>query len=149
MKLHLCEWPRRITILVAMLGICSASLYATNNHIISVAPTSVNFGNQTVNTTAQTAITVTNFGDHALQIQNVGLSGSSAITLTGWTGPSVLQPSQSLQIQVSFSPPAQTNYSANLTVYSNASIDPVVAITGVGIANTLSISPTTAIVQAG
>ena len=149
MKLRLCEWTCRITMLAAILGSYCASLYATNNHIISVAPTSINFGNQTVNTTAQAAITVTNVGVHALQIQNVSLSGSSAFTLTGWTGASVLQPSQSLQIQVSFSPPDQANYSANLTVYSNISIDPVVPITGVGIASTVSISPTTAIVQAG
>ena len=147
MKLRLCEWARRITMLAAILG--SYCAYATNNHIISVAPTSINFGNQTVNTTAQAAITVTNVGVHVLQIQNVSLSGSSAFTLTGWTGASVLQPSQSLQIQVSFSPPDQANYSANLTVYSNISIDPVVPITGVGIASTVSISPTTAIVQAG
>jgi HYDIN/CFA65/VesB family protein len=149
MKLRLCEWAGRITILAAILGSYCASSYATNNHIISVAPTSINFGNQTVNTSAQAAITVTNVGVHALQIQNVSLSGSSAFTLTGWTGASVLQPSQSLQIQVSFSPPDQANYSANLTVYSNISIDPVVPITGVGIASTVSISPTTAIVQAG
>ena len=149
MKLRLCEWTCRITMLAAILGSYCASLYATNSHIISVAPTSINFGNQTVNTTAQAAITVTNVGVHALQIQNVSLSGSSAFTLTGWTGASVLQPSQSLQIQVSFSPPDQANYSANLTVYSNISIDPVVPITGVGIASTVSISPTTAIVQAG
>src|SRR2546427_6137839 len=149
MKLRLCEWARRITMLAAILGSYCASLYATDNHIISVAPTSINFGTQTVNTTAQAAITVTNVGVHALQIQNVSLSGSSAFTLTGWTGASVLQPSQSLQIQVSFSPPDQANYSANLMVYSNASIDPVVPITGAGIASTVSISPTTAIVQAG
>src|SRR2546422_508024 len=149
MKLRLCEWTCRITMLAAILGSYCASLYATNSHIISVAPTSINFGNQTVNTTAQAAITVTNVGVHALQIQNVSLSGSSAFTLTGWTGASVLQPSQSLQIQVSFSPPDQANYSANLMVYSNVSIDPVVPITGVGIASTVSISPTTAIVQAG
>src|SRR5437016_12954199 len=99
MKLRLCEWARRITMLAAILG--SYCAYATNNHIISVAPTSINFGNQTVNTTAQAAITVTNVGLHALQIQNVSLSGSGAFTLTGWTGVSVLQPSQSLQIQVS------------------------------------------------
>src|SRR5437667_5672466 len=141
MKLRLCEWARRITTLAVILG--SYCAYATNNHIISVAPTSINFGNQTVNTTtAQAAITVTNVGVHALQIQNVSLSGSSAFTLTGWPGASVLQPSQSLQIQVSFSPPDQANYSANLTVYSNISIDPVVPITGVGIASTVSISPT-------
>src|SRR3989449_35826 len=149
MKLRLCEWTCRITMLAAILGSSCASLYATNSHSISVAPTSINFGNQTVNTTAQAAIKVTNVGVHALQIQNVSLSGSSAFTLTGWTGASVLQPSQSLQIQVSFSPPDQANYSANLTVYSNISIDPVVPITGVGIASTVSISPTTAIVQAG
>src|SRR5438132_1238235 len=149
MKLRLCEWTCRITMLAAILGSYCASLHATNSHIISVAPTSINFGNQTVNTTAQAAITVTNVGVHALQIQNVSLSGSSAFTLTGWTGASVLQPSQSLQIQVSFSPPDQANYSANLMVYSNASIDPIVPITGVGIASTVSISPTTAIVQAG
>ena len=149
MKLRLCEWTCRITMLAAILGSYCASLYATNSHIISVAPTSINFGNQTVNTTAQAAITVTNVGVHALQIQNVSLSGSSAFTLTGWTGASVLQPSQSLQIQVSFSPPDQANYSAVLTVYSNISIDPVVPITGAGIASTVSISPTTAIVQAG
>src|SRR6266705_675290 len=149
MKLRLCEWTCRITMLAAILGSYCVSLYATNNHIISVAPTSINFGNQTVNTTAQAAITVTNVGLHALQIQNVSLGGSSAFTLTGWTGASVLQPSQSLQIQVSFSPPDQANYSANLTVYGNASSDPVVPITGVGIASTVSISPTTAIVQAG
>src|SRR5437870_10875573 len=147
MKLRLCEWARRITMLAAILG--SYCAYATNNHIISVASTSINFGNQTVNTTAQAAITVTNVGVHALQIQNVSLSGSSAFTLTGWSGASVLQPSQSLQIQVSFSPPDQANYSANLTIYSNVSIDPVVPITGVGIASTVSISPTTSIVQAG
>src|SRR5437870_13446695 len=85
MKLRLCEWTCRITMLAAILGSYCASLYATNSHSISVAPTSINFGNQTVNTTAQAAITVTNVGVHALQIQNVSLSGSSAFTLTGWT----------------------------------------------------------------
>jgi hypothetical protein len=77
MKLRLCGLPHRIAILAAILGTCGASFSATNNHIISAAPTSINFGNQAVNTTAQSAITVTNSGSHALQIQNVGLSSSS------------------------------------------------------------------------
>src|SRR5438477_11807313 len=129
MKFTLSHLIRRITMPVSILSSYCASLHATDSQISSLAPTSINLGNQTVNTTAQAAITVTNVGVHAIQIQNVSLSGSSAFTLTGWTGASVLQPSQSLQIQVSFSPPDQANYSANLMVYRNASIDPVVPIT--------------------
>jgi hypothetical protein len=126
-----------------------SSFGASRNHAVSVTPTSINFGNQPVNTTTQQTITITNSGTHALQIQSVSVTGSSAFTLTGWTGQTWLYRSSSLQLGVSFAPTAQGDDSAMLTIYTNVSVDPVISITGVGIEPNISISPTSAVVSAG
>jgi hypothetical protein len=105
-----------------------SSFGASRNHAVSVTPTSINFGNQPVNTTTQQTITITNSGTHALQIQSVSVTGSSAFTLTGWTGQTWLYRSSSLQLGVSFAPTAQGDDSAMLTIYTNVSVDPVISL---------------------
>jgi Abnormal spindle-like microcephaly-assoc'd, ASPM-SPD-2-Hydin len=136
-----------LALVASIMSVCLSSMGA--KHSISVTPTAINFGTQPLNTTANSTITVTNSGSHTLEIESVSLSGSSAFTLTGWTGELSLTPSQSFQLGVTFDPTAQGNYSATLTIHINRSDDPVVTITGVGSAPIVSISPATAVVTAG
>ena len=136
-----------LAFVASILSVCFSSFGA--RHEISVTPTAIDFGNQPINTSTPSPITVTNSGSHTLQIQSISLAGSSAFTLTGWTGQVSLAPEHSLQLGVIFNPTAQSNYSATITIYSNAFVDPVVRITGAGIASGISISPPTAVVLAG
>jgi uncharacterized protein (AIM24 family) len=134
-----------LLLLTGTLSDCSAG----GNHSLSVTPLSISFGTQPINATAQNPITITNDGSHALQIQALTLSGSGVFALKGWGGPVTLQPSQSLQVGITFIPTSSGNYSAKLTIYSNASVDPVVTIIGSGAAANITVSPTAAVVQAG
>jgi Abnormal spindle-like microcephaly-assoc'd, ASPM-SPD-2-Hydin len=148
-KRHL-AWMRALLVLVFLppiLGACLPLFGA--KHLMSVSPTSIDFGNQSTKRSAQATITVANSGTQTLEIRNVALIGSRAFKLTGWTGQLSVQPSEKIQLGVTFDPIAEGDYSAKLTISSNAWIDRIVTITGRGTAPKLSVSPKTAIVSAG
>ena len=101
---------------------------------VSLAPASIAFGSQAVNTTSATqAVTLTNTGGLALGITSITVgtgftksNGSPACATTLAAGASCV-------INVAFAPTAATPYSASLTIVDSASGSPhSVTLTGTG-----------------
>ncbi len=151
MKAELCKLLKKVLLILTVLSSCFS---ASSTHILSITPSSISFGNQIINSSVEGDVTITNSGSGVIQVQAVTLAAASGFALTGWSGRTALQPGQSLQLGVVFTPTAQDNYSATLTLNTNAS-DDTVAITGVGVALppssgvNVSISPATSTVQVG
>lgn len=103
---------------------------------VSLSPTSIDFGNVVVNTTTgNSTVTLTNSGTGTLNISSIvkGGADTTRFTLTNGCG-STLATTASCTFTVSFSPLIVTNYSANITVTTDASTSPdLVTLTGAGI----------------
>jgi Abnormal spindle-like microcephaly-assoc'd, ASPM-SPD-2-Hydin len=117
---------------------------------VTLTPTSVNFGNQNVNTTssAQT-LTLTNSGTAALTISGITLGGTNAAdfaqTNTCPISPSTLAAGASCTLSVTFTPSATGARSASLAISDNAAGSPHnVPLTGTGVvsAPAVTLSPT-------
>jgi Abnormal spindle-like microcephaly-assoc'd, ASPM-SPD-2-Hydin len=100
---------------------------------LSVNPSSVSFGNVSVNATASKNVTVTNTGNSSVAISSVTLTGAQ-FALTGGSAVT-LTPSQSIALTVQFGPTAAGAESGTLTIVSNATGSPAtVAVSGSGVA---------------
>ena len=116
----------------------SGSGGGTTSATLSVAPTSLSFASQALNTTsAAQAVTVTNTGSAAAAISGVSTSGDFAQTNTCGSS---LAAGASCAVNVTFKPTASGTRTGNLTITSNATNSPTtVALTGTGAGST---SPT-------
>jgi hypothetical protein len=119
---------------VALSGTGSASAPGA-----SLAPTSLNFGNQPQTTTsAPMTVTLTNTGNAALTITNIVASGDFAETNTCPISPSTLPAtagSNTCTISVTFTPTVSGTRNGTLSVSDNAGGSPqTVALTGNGTA---------------
>lgn len=120
---------------------------------ISVAPSALNFGNQTVGTeSAAQTLTVTNTGGSTLHINSLLVSGDpDFFTLTNNCvgGPGVA-PGGSCTAQVVFSPHTAGAGAATLTIGSDAANGPVsVSLSGTGVDFAVSASPSSLSVRSG
>lgn len=112
----------------------------------SVAPLSINFGNQTIGTdSALRTVTVTNSGNTTLHVNSLTMSGdadffTSANNCVGGTG---VAPGGSCTIQMEFQPHSTGPGSATLTIGSDSVNGPVsVSLSGTGVSPaTASVSP--------
>jgi P pilus assembly chaperone PapD len=113
----------------------------TNPDPVTVAPTSLDFGNQAVNTTSPPQpVTLTNHQSVTLNISNVSVTGDFAQTNNCG---STLPPSSSCTFQVTFSPTQTGTRNGALTITDDASNSPqVVTLTGVGTTGSLTVTPT-------
>jgi hypothetical protein len=104
--------------------------------VVSLSPTSLSFGNHQVNTTssAQT-VTLTNTGNAALTIKGIGLSGPNSGDFHQQnTCSGTLAAGASCSINVTFTPTAEANFSASLSIADNASGSPQsVVLSGTGV----------------
>jgi len=112
---------------------------------VGLAPTSLAFGNQVLNTTsAAMTVTLTNTGTSALTINSITASGDFAATSTGATAcpisPATLPAtagSNTCTINVTFTPTALGARAGTLTITDNAGGSPqTVPLTGTGTAPT-------------
>ena len=106
---------------------------------VSVSPTTIAFGAQTINTTAPAqTITVSNTGAAPLVITRISLGGANPgrFALTNNTCPiggTGLSVGGACTVDVTFTPLRRINYSATVTVRDNASPgSQVVSLTGSG-----------------
>lgn len=105
---------------------------------VGLAPTSLAFGNQTLNTTsAAKTVTLTNTGTGALTITSIAASGDFAEASTGATAcpisPATLAAGANCIISVTFTPTALGARAGNLTITDNAASSPqMVPLTGTG-----------------
>jgi hypothetical protein len=106
--------------------------------VVSLAPTSLSFSSQVVNTTsAAQNVTLTNSGNADLTISSIGLTGTNPGDFTQTTtcpaSPSTLTAGSSCTISVTFTPTATGTRSASVAITDNASGSPQsVALTGTG-----------------
>jgi len=89
---------------------------------ISVQPSSVDFGYQTVCHPTSATLTVINTGDADLYISMYGISGPDAsdFAISGFNVPTTLEPGDSFDFAVTFHAPYAGAKAATFTVYSNA-----------------------------
>ena len=111
----------------------------------SIAPGSLAFGNQTINTTsAAQTVTLTNTGNAALSIAGITVTGTNAsdFAQTNTCGSS-LAASANCTITVTFTPSASGSRTASVSISDNASGSPqTVSLSGTGTAPVDSLSPT-------
>jgi len=96
----------------------SASLAASAG--VTITPSPVAFGDQTVNQSATKSINVTNTGASTVQLQSASMSGASAFKLTGWNGTVSLAPGATKTLALVFTPPQPWSYSGSLSIGSSA-----------------------------
>ena len=114
--------------------------------VISLSPTSLSFGNQTVNTasSAQT-ITVKNTGSATMSLSGLTLSGTNAAEFSASGCGSSLAAGASCSLTVNFKPTSTGSKSATLKVNSNASSGTSTAsLSGTGVTSTSSSGSSTA-----
>jgi hypothetical protein len=120
----------------------SVSLAGKGRRRASITPSSLNFGNQLVNTTsASQTVTVTNTGGSNLVISGVTVSPAQ-FAFTGPTSTTVV-PGANVAYAVSFTPTLAQPYSGSLTFTMNSNAAPV-TLAGTGIPPSppqVSISP--------
>jgi hypothetical protein len=107
---------------------------------VPLSPTSLNFGNQTVNTTsAVKAIKLTNNTGAKLTISKIAASGNYSQTNSCGTGGAA---GGSCSIQVTFTPTVSGTITGTITITDSASSSPqTVPLTGTGIAAAVVFSP--------
>jgi hypothetical protein len=113
--------------------------------VVSLSPTSLAFGNQSVGTpsTAQT-VTLSNTGSATLSITSLALAGTNASDFAqSNTCGSSLAASANCTISVTFTPVASGSRTASVSITDNASGSPqAVSLSGTGTARVVSLSPT-------
>jgi hypothetical protein len=113
--------------------------------VLAASPASLSFGQQAVGSpSAPQAVTITNTGAGPATVAGI-TSSDASFTVSGVALPVSIGPSQSIQVNVTFTPTSGTSFSATLTITSTASNSPqTVALSGQGIALSavLSSNPT-------
>jgi hypothetical protein len=113
--------------------------------VASISPTSLAFGNQSVNTASTVqSITLSNSGNAALSVSGIAVSGANAsdFTQTNNCGSSVAA-GANCTINVTFKPSGSGSRAASLTVTDNATNSPqAVSLSGTGASPLASVSPT-------
>jgi hypothetical protein len=111
----------------------------------SLAPTSVAFGNQRVNTTSNpSTVTLTNSGTATMSITSVSVTGTNAsnFALTNACG-ATLAAGANCTMTVAFTPSATGSRTASISIVDNAPGSPhTVALSGTGTNPVASLSPT-------
>jgi len=104
--------------------------------LISVVPSSTNFGKVTVGVTNTQTFTIGNTGTASLSLSQASVAGTGfSLPPGGVATPVSVPPGGSTAVTVGFTPTSATSYSGNLTLTANAPNSPVVVpLTGAGAA---------------
>jgi uncharacterized repeat protein (TIGR03803 family) len=123
---------------------CGVVYEVTRESFVTLSPTSLSFGNQTVGiSSSPKTATLTNSGNLPLTITSIEITGANS-TDFGQTNncPSSLPPNGTCSISETFTPLATGNRSAAVSVTDNAPGSPQsVPLTGVGTPPSVTLSP--------
>jgi hypothetical protein len=114
---------------------------------VSLSPTSLSFGNQTVATTsAPMTLTVTNSGPGPLSISSITMGGGDTARYTQTNNcpisPVTLAASGSCTVSVTFRPPALGTFYAYVSIADNGGSSPQTAnVSGTGVVPSVGLSP--------
>jgi Abnormal spindle-like microcephaly-assoc'd, ASPM-SPD-2-Hydin len=113
---------------------------ASTQGTLSSSPTTLGFGNVTVNSTQSQTATITNTGAASVSVSAVGVTGTG-FTLNKVTTPFTIGVNQTAQLTVGFTPTATGSASGTLTITSNASNGTfAVPLTGTGVTHSVTLS---------
>ncbi len=110
---------------------------AASNPQLTVSPSSLAYGNVTVNTASTKTVTLTSSGTTALTVNSAAITGTG-FTVSGATFPLTLNAGQSATLTVQYKPTATGAASGQLTINSNSASGSsvAVALSGTGAAAT-------------
>ncbi len=94
---------------------------------LTVSAGSLSFGSVTVNTATTQALTLSSTGTAPVTVNSATIAGAG-FTLVGGTLPATLSPTQSLTLQVRFSPLATGSASGQLAINSDSSAENVMVV---------------------
>jgi hypothetical protein len=107
---------------------------------MSISPTSINYGNNPVNSGPYQYVTLSNTGSGTVNISSVSITG--AFTFSGITYPMSLAAGTSISFQVKFIPKTTGNFTGTLSVFAQNAATAQVALSGsANSATALTISP--------
>ena len=106
---------------------------ATSSPLLTVSPTSVDFGNVAVNNAVTEPVTLTSTGTAPVTVSAAAISGAG-FAVSGGSFPLTLNPNQSVVLQVKFDPASAGAATGQLAVASDSSANPTVrvSLTGTG-----------------
>jgi hypothetical protein len=107
---------------------------------LSASPSAVVFGNVNIGSSANQNITITNNGNSTTTITQVGVNGQHVIA-SGFSTPLALAPSQSVTLNVQYSPAAANSLNGSISIVSAQGQTTMVTVTGSGAQATLAVSP--------
>jgi hypothetical protein len=117
---------------------------AAPNPLLAVSTVRLNFGSVMVNTPATQALTLTSTGSSPVTVNSTAISGAE-FTILGQSFPITLNPTQSVTLQVQFSPTSTGPVNGQVTINSNSSVNSTASIglrgTGTAANPQLRISP--------
>jgi len=111
---------------------------------VTLAPTSLSFGKQTVGTTSATkSVTLTNTGSVSVTISTISITGTDPADYAETSNcPATLQVAAKCTIKVTFSPLQNGPLTASLSVTDNASGSPqTVSLAGSGVSPNVELNP--------
>ena len=109
--------------------------------MISVIPSSVNFGSLTVQTSASQTIKISNTGNATLSISQATVSGTG-FSMSGLSAPVSVPAGSSINFTVAFQPTTAGSASGSVSISSNAANSPLsIPLSGTGVAATIVLTP--------
>jgi hypothetical protein len=93
--------------------------------VLTVIPTSINFGNVNVGANSSQTVTLSNTGSASLSISQA-VAGGTGFSMSGLATPITLAAGQNTSLTAKFMPTTSGNASGNITITSNASNSSVV-----------------------
>ena len=100
-------------------------------HLLTANPTSLSFNNVNDGSSSSLTVTLTNTGNSSVTISSAAASGAG-FSATGVAG-TTLTPNQTATLTVTFAPSTAGAVSGSVTVASNATNSPSIALSGTGV----------------
>ncbi|MEW6486260.1 MAG: choice-of-anchor D domain-containing protein, partial [Pseudomonadota bacterium] len=107
--------------------------------VLSVSPTTLDFGSVTAGTSSDLTVTLSNTGNETLTVNTLSVTGTG-FSLVGAATPINIAPGNSQNITVRFSPTDVKNYSGSLSIQSNGG-NQTVSLSGQGAGGRATLSP--------
>jgi hypothetical protein len=113
----------------------------TGTSTLTISPTSLGFGNTTINTPSTQMVTLASTGTVAVTVNSATLSGAG-FTMSGATFPVTLSPGLAVTLDVQFDPTVSGTATGNLYVRSNSSTNAMAAVSlsGAGVPHQVALN---------
>ncbi len=119
-------------------------LGTANPSLLTITPTSLDFGTVLVAATAQLPLTIANTSSVPITFNAITTTGDYAATGTCPSPSSTLAPSSTCTLQIAFTPTTTGTRTGSVALATSASTLPLTAsLTGIGIQSQLTITPST------